>query len=101
MESVSECFNSIVFSASSKYMCLSYTDLMYTYFVSKIEGRLKVQIKADNFMNIFLQYHALCVSKGFLDHCPVSQHLQHITASLEDLLCHHKFMFFKVKKSNN
>lgn len=44
----------------------------------------------------FLQvFHALCVSKGFLDHCPVNQHLQHITSVLEDLLCHHKFMFFK------
>lgn len=44
----------------------------------------------------FLQaFHALCVSKGFLDHCPVNQHLQHVTSVLEGLLCHHKFTFFK------
>lgn len=44
----------------------------------------------------FLQvFHALGVAKGFLDHCPVNQHLQHITSLMEGLLCHHKFMFFK------
>ncbi|XP_020915102.1 cyclin-I isoform X2 [Exaiptasia diaphana] len=42
----------------------------------------------------FLQvFHALCVSKGYLDNCPVTQHLQQITLKLEQLLCHHAFTF--------
>lgn len=61
--------------------------------LDKLEWNLSVNASTPLY---FLQvFHALCVSKGFLDHCPVSQHLQHITASLEDLLCYHKFMFFK------
>lgn len=44
----------------------------------------------------FLQvFHALCVSEGFLDHCPVTQHLHHITLRLEELLCNHKFLVYK------
>ncbi|KAK3703683.1 hypothetical protein QZH41_019169, partial [Actinostola sp. cb2023] len=44
----------------------------------------------------FLQvFHAFCVSKGYLDHCPVTQHLQQITLKLEELLCHHNFTFVK------
>ncbi|XP_031549350.1 cyclin-I-like [Actinia tenebrosa] len=44
----------------------------------------------------FLQvFHALCVSKGYLNHCNVLQHLQHITLKLEELLCNHYFTFLK------
>lgn len=44
----------------------------------------------------FLQvFHALCVSEGFLDHCPITQHLHHITVRLEELMCNHKFILYK------
>jgi len=44
----------------------------------------------------FLQvFHALCVSEGFLDHCPVTQHLHHVTVRLEELLCNHTFLAYK------
>lgn len=60
-----------------------------------ILDKLKWNLNASTPLYFLQVFHALCVSKGFLDHCPVNHHLQHITTILEDLLCCHKFMFFK------
>lgn len=49
---------------------------------------------------VFFQFHALCVSKGYLNHCNVLQHLQHITLKLEELLCNHYFTFLKVSNQS-
>lgn len=60
-----------------------------------ILDKLKWNLNASTPLYFLQVFHALCVSKGFLDHFPVNHHLQHITTILEDLLCFHKFMFFK------
>lgn len=60
-----------------------------------ILDKLKWNLNATTPLYFLEVFHALCVSKGFLDHCPINQHLQHVTWVLEGLLCNHKFIFFK------
>ncbi|XP_068720227.1 cyclin-I-like isoform X2 [Montipora capricornis] len=60
-----------------------------------ILDKLKWNLNATTPLYFLEVFHALCVSKGFLDHCPVNQHLRHVTGVLEGLLCHHEFVFFK------
>lgn len=64
-----------------------------------ILDKLKWNLNATTPLYFLEVFHALCVSKGFLDHCPINQHLQHVTWVLEGLLCNHKFIFFKVQDS--
>ncbi|XP_044182335.1 cyclin-G1-like isoform X3 [Acropora millepora] len=64
-----------------------------------ILDKLKWNLNATTPLYFLEVFHALCVSKGFLDHCPINQHLQHVTWVLEGLLCNQKFIFFKVQDS--
>ncbi|EDO49706.1 predicted protein, partial [Nematostella vectensis] len=60
-----------------------------------ILDKLGWNLSAVTPLQLLQVFHALCVSKGYLDNCPVSEHLHHITLKLEELLCNHKFTFFK------